>query len=387
MIHNVLVAAAPGRCRAGDRRPGHRPHRRRTDDRRRSRWGSGWRCTRRSVRSGPTDAAGAGRHDRRPAPPRHVQPARAHMSDPLRRLSPVVRLAPAKLNLTLAVVGRRDDGYHALHSVFVPLALADRLSLAPVAGDRDTLHVTGLEAGPPADNLVFRALAAARAAVGGGWPGGPGPAARPGRPAREADPRRGRVWPAGRPTPRPRWTARSRRGVRRSTTTPGTRWRRASVRTSRSSSPAARPWSRAAASRSRRCTGSTATPGVRPRHAGRRRPDARRLRRLRRRSGPTATARSGCRRPISPRSCGPGSRRRDLVARAGVLAVGQRPAAGDRARRPGARPVQARPQPAAPPTDRPVGVRSDPVGALCFGGTRPSRPRRPSGRPSRDGRR
>ena len=98
------------------------------------------------------------------------------MTDPLRRLSPVVRLAPAKLNLTLAVVGRRDDGYHSLHSVFVPLALADRLSLAPVAGQRDTLHVTGLDAGLPADNLVFRALAAARAAVGGGWSGGPGPA-------------------------------------------------------------------------------------------------------------------------------------------------------------------------------------------------------------------
>ena len=98
------------------------------------------------------------------------------MTDPLRRLSPVVRLAPAKLNLTLAVVGRRDDGYHTLHSVFVPLSLADRLSLAPTGGDRDTLHVTGLDAGPPADNLVLRALAAARAAVGGGWPGGPGPA-------------------------------------------------------------------------------------------------------------------------------------------------------------------------------------------------------------------
>ncbi len=98
------------------------------------------------------------------------------MRDPLRRLSPVVRLAPAKLNLTLAVVGRRDDGYHTLHSVFVPLSLADRLSLAPAGGERDTLHVTGLDAGPPADNLVFRALAAARAAVGGGWPGGPGPA-------------------------------------------------------------------------------------------------------------------------------------------------------------------------------------------------------------------
>ncbi|MEO8437389.1 MAG: 4-(cytidine 5'-diphospho)-2-C-methyl-D-erythritol kinase [Chloroflexota bacterium] len=98
------------------------------------------------------------------------------MTDPLRRLSPVVRLAPAKLNLTLAVVGRRDDGYHTLHSVFVPLTLADRLSLAPATGTADTLHVTGLDAGPPADNLVLRALAATRAAVGGGWPGGPGPA-------------------------------------------------------------------------------------------------------------------------------------------------------------------------------------------------------------------
>ena len=98
------------------------------------------------------------------------------MSDPIGRLSPVVRHAPAKLNLTLAVTGRRDDGYHALHSVFVPLALGDRLSLAPIAGHRDSLHVTGLDAGPPEDNLVFRALAAVRAAVGGGWAGGPGPA-------------------------------------------------------------------------------------------------------------------------------------------------------------------------------------------------------------------
>ena len=45
---------------------------------------------------------------------------------------PVVRLAPAKLNLTLAVVATADDGFHDLHSVFVPLALHDRLSVAPV---------------------------------------------------------------------------------------------------------------------------------------------------------------------------------------------------------------------------------------------------------------
>jgi 4-diphosphocytidyl-2-C-methyl-D-erythritol kinase len=84
---------------------------------------------------------------------------------------PVVRLAPAKLNLTLAVVGRRSDGFHDLHSVFVPLDLADRLSLAP--GTRvDTLHVVGADTGPIDANLVLRGIAAARAAVGEG-PGKP----------------------------------------------------------------------------------------------------------------------------------------------------------------------------------------------------------------------
>ncbi|MEA2610106.1 MAG: 4-diphosphocytidyl-2-C-methyl-D-erythritol kinase [Chloroflexota bacterium] len=97
-------------------------------------------------------------------------------TDPARRLAPVIRLAPAKLNLTLSVTERRTDGFHTLHSVFVPLALSDRLSLGPSAAERDSLHVTGFDAGPLADNLVLRAIAAARAAVGSGWPGGPGPA-------------------------------------------------------------------------------------------------------------------------------------------------------------------------------------------------------------------
>ena len=97
--------------------------------------------------------------------------------DPLHRLAPVVRLAPAKLNLTLAVVGRRDDGFHELHSVMVPLALADRLSVAvSPSATADSLHRSGFDAGPLGDDLVLRAIAAARRAVGGGWAGaGPPP--------------------------------------------------------------------------------------------------------------------------------------------------------------------------------------------------------------------
>lgn len=87
--------------------------------------------------------------------------------DPARRVTPVVRLAPAKLNLTLAVVGRRSDGYHAIHTVMAPLALADRLSLAvdPSPGARDSLRTAGFDSGPTADNLVLRALDATRRAL------------------------------------------------------------------------------------------------------------------------------------------------------------------------------------------------------------------------------
>ncbi len=89
------------------------------------------------------------------------------MTDPARRLTPVVRLAPAKLNLTLAIVGRRPDGYHALHSVMVPLGLADRLSLAIGSEGEDSLYSTGFDPGPPEHNLVLKAVTAARRAVGG----------------------------------------------------------------------------------------------------------------------------------------------------------------------------------------------------------------------------
>jgi 4-diphosphocytidyl-2-C-methyl-D-erythritol kinase len=72
----------------------------------------------------------------------------------------------AKLNLTLEVGRRGDDGYHPLRSIFLRIGLADRLTIRPSMGDRDSLLVDGFAAGPAADNTVMRALALLRAATG-----------------------------------------------------------------------------------------------------------------------------------------------------------------------------------------------------------------------------
>ncbi len=89
----------------------------------------------------------------------------------------VARDAQAKLNLTLAVLGARADGYHSLHSVMVPLALRDVLtvSAAPAGATQDSLRVLGLPLAATPDNLVLRAMAATRTAV---LEKGPGVASR-----------------------------------------------------------------------------------------------------------------------------------------------------------------------------------------------------------------
>ncbi len=67
-------------------------------------------------------------------------------------------LAPAKINLSLHVTGKREDGYHLLDSLVVFADFGDRLRITPAA--KTTLHVTGpLQGGVPTDesNLVVRA--------------------------------------------------------------------------------------------------------------------------------------------------------------------------------------------------------------------------------------
>jgi 4-diphosphocytidyl-2-C-methyl-D-erythritol kinase len=69
--------------------------------------------------------------------------------------------APAKINLTLRVVGRRADGYHLLHSLVVFARVGDGLTLMP--GNEFDLQVAGPLAhhsGPPGDNLVLKAARA-----------------------------------------------------------------------------------------------------------------------------------------------------------------------------------------------------------------------------------
>ena len=56
------------------------------------------------------------------------------MSSPSASLSssPVFVTAYAKINLTLAVLGKRADGYHQLASVMQTISLHDTLRLAPI---------------------------------------------------------------------------------------------------------------------------------------------------------------------------------------------------------------------------------------------------------------
>jgi 4-diphosphocytidyl-2-C-methyl-D-erythritol kinase len=66
--------------------------------------------------------------------------------------------APAKINLTLHVLGRRADGYHELESLVAFATTGDTLSLAP--GEELSLEVTGPMAplaGAGEDNLVLKA--------------------------------------------------------------------------------------------------------------------------------------------------------------------------------------------------------------------------------------
>ncbi|MCV9939660.1 4-(cytidine 5'-diphospho)-2-C-methyl-D-erythritol kinase [Boseaceae bacterium BT-24-1] len=81
---------------------------------------------------------------------------------------PLTTRAPAKVNLSLRVLGRRADGYHELDSLVAFAGVGDELSLSP--GEPAAVQVSGpfaagLSTGP--DNLVLKAERALRDEIAG----------------------------------------------------------------------------------------------------------------------------------------------------------------------------------------------------------------------------
>jgi 4-diphosphocytidyl-2-C-methyl-D-erythritol kinase len=84
------------------------------------------------------------------------------------------RAARGKVNLALAITGRRPEGHHTLRSVFMRLALADELSVsvagahaAPTSDTDDRLVVDGDPDCPVEGNLVLRAASLLRVLAAG----------------------------------------------------------------------------------------------------------------------------------------------------------------------------------------------------------------------------
>lgn len=79
-------------------------------------------------------------------------------------MAPFTLFAPAKVNLALHVLGRRDDGYHDLDSIVAFADVGDRLTFTPA--DQFAITVSGpFAAALPAggDNIIAKSWAAAQA--------------------------------------------------------------------------------------------------------------------------------------------------------------------------------------------------------------------------------
>jgi 4-diphosphocytidyl-2-C-methyl-D-erythritol kinase len=88
-------------------------------------------------------------------------------------MNSVTEFSPAKINLLLAVTGRRADGYHDLVSVVAPVGFGDELvaeSCVRGAGPQFTLSCAQPEVPLDDSNLIFKAAQAFVLATG--WGGG-----------------------------------------------------------------------------------------------------------------------------------------------------------------------------------------------------------------------
>lgn len=68
--------------------------------------------------------------------------------------------APAKINLTLEVLGKREDGFHDIKSIMQTISLFDYLSFDICESDKNEIILSGNSAQIPYDekNLVYKAI-------------------------------------------------------------------------------------------------------------------------------------------------------------------------------------------------------------------------------------
>lgn len=73
-------------------------------------------------------------------------------------MSSLTLLSPAKINLTLEVLRRREDGYHEIRSIVQPIDLFDEVRLEPAPDDIE-LSTSGTDIPSGEDNLAWKAAA------------------------------------------------------------------------------------------------------------------------------------------------------------------------------------------------------------------------------------
>lgn len=72
----------------------------------------------------------------------------------------VSTLTPAKINLTLRIVGQRSDGYHLLHSEMAPISLYDRIALTFLRDTGTEIRCRAQQKSIPEDDANLAAKAA-----------------------------------------------------------------------------------------------------------------------------------------------------------------------------------------------------------------------------------
>ena len=72
-------------------------------------------------------------------------------------MSSITLLSPAKVNLTLEVLGTRPDGYHDIRSLIQPVDLFDEVKIETIEGEGIVISSSGIEIPQGKDNLAWQA--------------------------------------------------------------------------------------------------------------------------------------------------------------------------------------------------------------------------------------